>query len=61
MSGVAVARRGGVIVAEQAGGLADQGLGLACTLGTRFQIASVSKHFTAAAAAAGQPVSTIAR
>lgn len=49
MSGVAVARRGGVIVAEQAGGLADQGLGLACTLGTRFQIASVSKHFTAAA------------
>lgn len=49
MSGVAVARREGVIVAERAGGSADRDLGLACTPETRFQIASVSKHFTAAA------------
>lgn len=49
MSGVAVAQRGGVIVAEQAAGMADRDLGLACTLQTRFQIASVSKQFTAAA------------
>jgi CubicO group peptidase (beta-lactamase class C family) len=49
MSGVAVAQRGGVIVAERAGGMADRDLGLACTPETRFQIASVSKQFTAAA------------
>ena len=49
MSGISVARRGGVIVAEQAGGMADRDLGLPCTPETRFQIASVSKHFTAAA------------
>jgi CubicO group peptidase (beta-lactamase class C family) len=49
MSGVAVARRKGVIAAERTGGMADRGLGLACTPQTRFQIASVSKHFTAAA------------
>lgn len=49
MSGVAIARRGCVTVAEQASGMADRDLGLACTQETRFQIASVSKHFTAAA------------
>jgi CubicO group peptidase (beta-lactamase class C family) len=48
-SGVAVARREGVIVAERAAGMADRDLGLPCTRETRFQIASVSKHFTAAA------------
>jgi CubicO group peptidase (beta-lactamase class C family) len=49
LSGVAVARRGGVIVAERAAGMADRELGLPCTPETRFQIASVSKQFTAAA------------
>lgn len=49
ISGVALARRGGVNVAEWAGGMADRDLGLACTPATRFQIASVSKQFTAAA------------
>jgi CubicO group peptidase (beta-lactamase class C family) len=49
MSGVAIARRGGVTVAERVGGLADRDLGAACTPETRFQIASVSKQFTAAA------------
>jgi CubicO group peptidase (beta-lactamase class C family) len=49
MSGVAVVRRGGGTVAVRAGGMADRDLGLACTPETRFQIASVSKQFTAAA------------
>jgi CubicO group peptidase (beta-lactamase class C family) len=49
LSGVACIQRGGVTVAEHAGGMADRDLGLACTPETRFQIASVSKHFTAAA------------
>jgi CubicO group peptidase (beta-lactamase class C family) len=49
MSGIAVARRGGVTVAERVGGMADRDTGLACSAETRFQIASVSKHFTAAA------------
>jgi CubicO group peptidase (beta-lactamase class C family) len=49
MSGIALAQRGSVIVAEHAGGMADRDLGLACTRETRFQIASVSKQFTAAA------------
>jgi CubicO group peptidase (beta-lactamase class C family) len=49
MSGVAVARRGVAIVAERIGGMADRDLGLACSPATRFQIASVSKQFTAAA------------
>ena len=49
LSGVAVAQRSGVIVAERAAGMADRDLGLACTPGTRFQIASVSKQFTAVA------------
>ena len=49
MCGVAVVRRGGVTVAERVGGMADRDLGVACAAGTRFQIASVSKQFTAAA------------
>lgn len=49
LSGVALIQRGGATVAEHAGGMADWDLGLACTPQTRFQIASVSKHFTAAA------------
>ena len=48
MTGVAAVARGGLTVAERAGGLADRDLGLACTRQTRFQIASVSKQFTAA-------------
>jgi len=48
-SGVAVTQRGGVIVTELAAGMADRDLGLPCTPQTRFQIASVSKQFTAAA------------
>ncbi|HEY0935628.1 MAG TPA: serine hydrolase domain-containing protein, partial [Trebonia sp.] len=49
MSGVAVAARGGVTVAQRAGGPANRATGTACTPETRFQIASVSKQFTAAA------------
>jgi CubicO group peptidase (beta-lactamase class C family) len=49
MSGIAVARRGGVVVAERVCGMADRELSIACTPETRFQIASVSKHFAAAA------------
>lgn len=49
MSGVALVQRDGVTVAERVGGKADRDLGLACTRATRFQIASVSKQFTAAA------------
>ena len=48
-SGVAAVRRDGVTVAERAGGMADRDLGLPVAPGTRFQIASVSKQFTAAA------------
>jgi CubicO group peptidase (beta-lactamase class C family) len=48
MSGVAVATRAGEVVVEHVGGTAD-GLGEPNTLSTRFQIASVSKSFTAAA------------
>ena len=50
LSGVALAQRGGVTVAEHVGGMADRDLGLACTAQTRFQIASVSKQFAAVAA-----------
>jgi CubicO group peptidase (beta-lactamase class C family) len=49
MSGVAAVARGGITVAERVGGMADRDLGVACTRETRFQIASVSKQFTAAA------------
>jgi CubicO group peptidase (beta-lactamase class C family) len=49
VSGVALIQRDGVTLAERVDGLADRALGLACTRETRFQIASVSKQFTAAA------------
>jgi CubicO group peptidase (beta-lactamase class C family) len=49
MSGVAIVHRGGVTAAVRVGGMADRGLGVPCTQETRFQIASVSKQFTAAA------------
>ncbi len=49
MSGVALVQRSGVTLAERVDGLADRDLGLPCTRETRFQIASVSKQFTAAA------------
>jgi CubicO group peptidase (beta-lactamase class C family) len=49
MSGVAVAARSGVTVAQRSSGLADRAIGSTCTPETRFQIASVSKQFTAAA------------
>jgi CubicO group peptidase (beta-lactamase class C family) len=51
-------------VADLAGGLADIEAGAACTRQTRFQLCSVSKQFTAAAAARGyrdgQPVTPFA-
>jgi CubicO group peptidase (beta-lactamase class C family) len=41
--------RGGSAVADLAGGLADVEAGAPCTPGTRFQLCSVSKQFTATA------------
>jgi CubicO group peptidase (beta-lactamase class C family) len=41
-------RCGGEVVGEGAGGLADEEAGRPCTIGTRFQAASVSKQFVAA-------------
>ena len=41
--------RGGSAVADLAGGLADVKAGVPCTSGTRFQLCSVSKQFTATA------------
>jgi CubicO group peptidase (beta-lactamase class C family) len=41
--------RSGAAVADLAGGLADVEAGAPCTPGTRFQLCSVSKQFTAAA------------
>jgi len=49
MSGIGVVRRGGGVVAERVCGMADRELSIACPPETRFQIASVSKHFAAAA------------
>jgi CubicO group peptidase (beta-lactamase class C family) len=49
MRGVAAVRRHGATLAEWVGGLADADSGRPCTAGTRFQICSVSKQFTAAA------------
>jgi CubicO group peptidase (beta-lactamase class C family) len=49
VSGVGVVRRGGSTVLQWAAGLADRDRALACTRDTCFQIASVSKQFTAAA------------
>ena len=48
-SGVVLAQRSGTTVFERVQGLADHGRREPCTRGTRFQIASVSKQFTAAA------------
>src|SRR6201996_7829084 len=48
-SGAALLARAGRTEQERTGGLADRDLGLPCTTATRFQIASVSKQFTAAA------------
>jgi len=47
--GALVALRGGTLVIESYSGLADHQTGEACGPGTRFQLASVSKQFTAAA------------
>ena len=47
--GALVALRGGTRVIESYSGLADHQTGEACGPGTRFQLASVSKQFTAAA------------
>jgi CubicO group peptidase (beta-lactamase class C family) len=41
--------RGGSVEADLAGGLADVKAGVPCTSGTRFQLCSVSKQFTATA------------
>ncbi|MBY8884461.1 beta-lactamase family protein [Streptomyces sp. PTM05] len=49
-SGSICVAHGTEIVMETAAGTADLGTGAACSSGTRFQIASVSKQFTAAAA-----------
>src|ERR1700761_1644111 len=48
-SGAALLARAGRTEQERTGGLADRDLGLPCGPATRFQIASVSKQFTAAA------------
>jgi CubicO group peptidase (beta-lactamase class C family) len=50
LCGAAIVTRGGRVVLEAAGGLADAEAGTECTPRTRFQIASVSKQFAAAAA-----------
>ncbi|MFF4540313.1 serine hydrolase domain-containing protein [Streptomyces aureus] len=48
-SGAVLVVRGGEDLVRASGGVADLGTGARCTPGTRFQIASVSKQFTAAA------------
>ncbi|RKN04156.1 serine hydrolase domain-containing protein [Streptomyces radicis] len=50
LSGVVLVTRGGTTVLRAAAGAANADTGTACTPDTRFQIASVSKQFTAAAA-----------
>jgi CubicO group peptidase (beta-lactamase class C family) len=49
LPGAATVTRTGSVQLELAGGLADAGSGARCTPQTRFQIASVSKQFAAAA------------
>lgn len=49
LRGTAMVTRGGSVEADLAGGLADVEAGVTCTSGTRFQLCSVSKQFTAAA------------
>jgi CubicO group peptidase (beta-lactamase class C family) len=50
LSGSVLVTRDGSVLTELAQGLADTGTGAACTAQTRFQLCSVSKQFTAAAA-----------
>ena len=49
LHGTVMVTRDGSVVADLAGGLADIEAGVPCTSGTRFQLCSVSKQFTAAA------------
>jgi CubicO group peptidase (beta-lactamase class C family) len=49
LRGTAMVTVGGSARADLAGGLADIEAGVPCTSGTRFQLCSVSKQFTAAA------------
>jgi CubicO group peptidase (beta-lactamase class C family) len=49
LRGTAMVTVGGSARADLAGGLADNEAGVPCTSGTRFQLCSVSKQFTAAA------------
>jgi CubicO group peptidase (beta-lactamase class C family) len=49
LRGTAMVTKGGSVEADLAGGLADVEAGVPCTSGTRFQLCSVSKQFTAAA------------
>jgi CubicO group peptidase (beta-lactamase class C family) len=49
LSGAVLVTRRGATVTKLAGGIADRATGEACTPRTRFQIASISKRFTAAA------------
>lgn len=50
LNGSLLVMRGSTTVMQASAGAADTGAGTACTSQTRFQIASVSKQFTAAAA-----------
>jgi CubicO group peptidase (beta-lactamase class C family) len=49
LCGVALVLRGTSVLNEVVGGIADRETGALCTRQTRFQVASVSKQFTAAA------------
>src|SRR5215211_4047035 len=49
LTGTMVALRDGVPIIESYGGLADSTTGEPCAAATRFQLASVSKQFTATA------------
>jgi len=49
LRGTAMVTKGGSVVADLAGGLADVDAGVPCRSGTRFQLCSVSKQFAAAA------------
>jgi len=49
LRGTAMVTKGGSVEADLASGLADIEAGVLCSPGTRFQLCSVSKQFTAAA------------
>ncbi len=49
LRGTVMVTRDGTVVADSVGGLADVEADVPCTSGTRFQLCSVSKQFTAAA------------